>query len=213
VAVPCGDCHKESAEIPVNVNATAVYHWRDLNCVSCHADPHKGQFNERMQQVRADRSIVGCEACHSTKSWKELSRFDHSKTNFPLTGAHRVTACANCHKPPNLETRLINADFKSAPTACEDCHEDIHGKQFATGQITHCVDCHNSLKWKPSLFDHDRRTEFPLAGAHQNVHCADCHKLTKLVSGKSILFYKPTPKECSDCHGVTNPIPVSKQRS
>jgi hypothetical protein len=213
VAVPCGDCHKESAEIPVNVNATAVYHWRDLNCVSCHADPHKGQFNERMQQVRADRSIVGCEACHSTKSWKELSRFDHSTTIFPLTGAHRATACADCHKPPNLETRLINTDFKSAPTACEDCHEDVHGKQFATRQITHCVDCHNSLKWKPSLFDHDRRTGFPLAGAHQNVRCAECHKLTKLVSGKSILVYQPTPKECSDCHGATNPIPISKPGS
>ncbi len=60
-----------------------------------------------MQQARADGTLAGCEACHTTKSWKELSGFDHSKTKFPLLGAHRATACIDCHKPPNLETKLI----------------------------------------------------------------------------------------------------------
>jgi hypothetical protein len=211
IAAPCSDCHKESAQ--VQPKPAVAYHWKNLNCTSCHADPHKGQFTERMQQLRADKTVAGCEACHSTKSWKELSRFDHSKTTFPLVGAHRVTACMDCHKPPNLEAKLINVDFKAAPTQCEDCHEDIHGKQFARGQGTLCIDCHNSMKWKPSLFDHDRRTEFPLRGAHQNVRCAECHKLTKLVAGKSVLFYKPTPKECAACHGATNPVPASKPHS
>jgi NAD-dependent SIR2 family protein deacetylase len=109
-----------------------------------------------------------------------------------------------------LETKLINVDFRAAPTQCEDCHEDIHGKQFAKGQVTHCVDCHNTMKWKPSLFDHDRRTEFPLRGAHQNVRCADCHKLTKVLAAKTILFYKPTPKECTSCHGPTKLVPKQK---
>ena len=166
-----------------------------------------------MQQLRADKTVAGCEACHSTKSWKELSRFDHSKTTFPLVAAHRATACMDCHKPPNLEAKLINVDFKGAPTRCEDCHADVHGKQFATGQVTRCIDCHNSMKWKPSLFDHDRRTEFPLRGAHQNVRCADCHKVTKVEAGKPVLFYKPTPKECAACHGAMNPIPTSKSHS
>ncbi len=209
VAVPCLDCHKESADF--RPKPAVIYHWQSLNCTSCHADPHNGQFKERMQQARANGTAAGCEACHSTKSWRELSGFDHSKTSFPLLGAHRATACIDCHKPPNLETKLIDVDFKAAPTQCEGCHEDIHGKQFAKGAATPCADCHNSMKWKPSLFDHEHRTDFPLRGAHQDVRCADCHKLTKLVAGKTVLFYKPTPRECADCHGPTNPVPGKKR--
>jgi hypothetical protein len=207
IAVPCSDCHKEVANQP---KSAVLYHWKNLDCTSCHADPHKGQFKERMAQKRADGSLAGCEACHVTKSWKELSGFDHSKTKFPLIGAHRATACMDCHKPPNLETKLLNVDFSAAPTQCEECHEDIHGKQFAKGEVTHCVDCHNSMKWKPSLFDHETRTTFSLKGAHQNVRCGECHKLTKEVGNKTVLFYKPTPKDCASCHGPTNPVPKSK---
>ena len=132
-----------------------------------------------MLQPRADGTAAGCEACHTTKSWKELSGFDHSKTSFPLLGTHRAMACIDCHKPPNLETKLINVDFKTAPTKCEECHEDAHGKQFAKAGVTQCAECHNSLKWKPAFFDHDQRTEFPLRGVHRNVRCAECHKLTR----------------------------------
>jgi LSD1 subclass zinc finger protein len=105
----------------------------------------------------------------------------------------------------------MNVDFKAAPTQCEDCHEDIHGKQFATMEVTRCAECHNSMKWKPSLFDHDKRTTFALRGAHQNVRCAACHKLTRVVGAKTVVFYKPTPKDCAACHGPTNPVPKVKQ--
>jgi hypothetical protein len=208
IAVPCADCHKESAEFQPK---DFIYHWKQLNCTGCHEDIHKGQFKERMAQVRSDGTPVGCEACHTTKSWKELSGFDHSKTKFPLQGAHRATACIDCHKPPNLGTKLIDADFKAAPTVCEDCHEDVHGKQFAKGETTPCADCHNSMKWKPSLFDHDKRTAFALRGAHQNVKCGECHKLFKEVGAKRVLFYKPTPKDCVACHGPNPPTPGSKK--
>ena len=208
IAVPCADCHKESIEFQPK---DFIYRWKSLNCTSCHEDIHKGQFNDRMRQMRAAGTPAGCEACHSTKSWKELSSFDHSKTKFPLLGAHRATACIDCHKPPNLETKMINVDFKTAPMLCEDCHEDIHGKQFAKGETTPCADCHNSMKWKPSLFDHEKRTAFPLRGAHQNVKCSECHKLFKEVAAKKVLFYKPTPKDCVACHGPNPPVAGSKK--
>jgi hypothetical protein len=197
-ATPCADCHKTSTEFQP---ASAIYHWKNLDCTSCHSDPHKGQFRERMQQARADGKPAGCEACHSTKSWKELSRFDHAKTSFPLVGAHRATACIDCHKPPNLETKLIAVDFKAAPSQCEDCHEDVHGKQFAKAAVTRCAECHSTEKWKPALFDHEIRTSFSLRGAHQNVRCQDCHKFTRVIEAKTVLFYKPTPKDCAACHG------------
>lgn len=202
VAVPCGDCHKQEAYAEGSPKPVVFYHWKDLSCVTCHQDPHKGQFAKRMQQLRADGTPAGCEACHSTKSWKELSRFDHSKTTFALVGAHKATACIDCHKPPNLETKLIAADFTAAPTKCEDCHEEAHGKQFAKDGITACVDCHNSAKWKPALFDHDKRTSFSLQGLHKNVKCEGCHKEIRMVDAKKVLFYKPTPKQCEGCHAA-----------
>src|SRR5207237_9757936 len=69
-------------------------------------------LHDALPILRANRKPAGCEACHSTDSWKDLQRFDHAKTSFPLLGAHRATACIDCHKPPNMETKLIDADFK-----------------------------------------------------------------------------------------------------
>ena len=204
IAVPCNDCHKPAAYAPVQPKPVVVYHWQDRSCTTCHADPHKGQFREGMAKLESNRNPAGCEACHSTKTWKDLQRFDHSATEFPLVGAHRAVECKACHKPPALETKLTNVDFRIAPKKCEECHEDIHGAQFANAQrITPCADCHNSARWKPSLFDHDKRTTFSLQGAHRNVRCGQCHQLTKLIAGKKVLFYKPTPKDCAACHGPT----------
>jgi phage FluMu protein Com len=222
-AVLCSDCHKPAsafpsvALLPASVavqteppstepgpgyHTTAVYHFQDMSCTTCHKDPHNGQFDERMKALRADGTRIGCEACHTTKNWRDLTRFDHDRTKFALLGAHRAVACIDCHKPPNLGTKLVEADFTQASTKCEDCHEDAHGRQFAKAEgITPCADCHNSAKWKPALFDHETRTQFSLKGGHQNVRCADCHKLFRDVDGKQVLFYKPCPKDCKDCHG------------
>lgn len=199
IAVPCADCHRLSDQFKP---PTAIYHWNSLDCTSCHADPHRGEFKERMLRVNASGKAAGCEACHSTKTWKELSQFDHSQTAFPLLGAHRATACIDCHRPQNMETTLVHVDFREVPTRCEQCHEDVHGKQFAKNDVTSCADCHNSNRWRPSLFDHEKRTAFPLEGAHRSVRCDACHELTRQVEGKTVLFYKPTPKACEACHGA-----------
>jgi hypothetical protein len=204
VAVPCSECHKAADTLAPK--PVAAYRWDNLTCVTCHSDPHKGQFKDRMQKLGPGGKPVGCEGCHTTKAWRELSGFDHASTSFPLVGAHRATACIDCHKPPNMETRLLNVDFKTAPNKCEECHEDIHGKQFAKSGVTPCAECHNSAKWKPSLFDHDKRTAFSLQGAHRNVRCEACHKASRVVESKTVLFYKPTPKECAACHGP-GPVP------
>jgi hypothetical protein len=220
VAVLCSDCHKPasafrtatllpaSAAVQVENSAqkpgyhtTAVFHFRDDSCTTCHKDPHNGQFDERMKALRGDGTPIGCEACHGTKNWKDLTRFDHDRTKFALVGAHKAVVCIDCHKPPNLGTKLIDANFTEAPIKCEECHQDVHGKQFAkTEGITPCADCHNSAKWKPALFDHEK-TQFSLKGGHQNVRCGDCHKQLRDVDGKQVLFYKPCPKDCKDCHG------------
>ena len=195
MAVACIDCHK-----PAVAGRSAPFHFDNLSCTTCHAEPHKGQFVARMQKIDSTGRAAGCEACHSTKSWSDVSRFDHSTTGFVLTGAHRAVDCASCHRPPNLERKLLNVNFKAAPTQCEDCHEEVHGLQFAKGAVSRCAECHVTGKWKPSLIDHDK-TSFPLKGGHQNVRCGACHKAVRVVEGRDVLFYKPTPTECAACHG------------
>jgi predicted CXXCH cytochrome family protein len=194
VAVACDDCHK-----PMGASTVPVYHFRPLSCTSCHEDIHKGQFTSRMVLLDASHKPLGCEACHSTNEWKDLARFDHARTKFPLLGAHRSVACIDCHRPPNMERTMIHVQFAGASTSCKDCHENPHADQFST-RGDDCASCHNSNKWRPSLFDHEK-TAFSLKGAHQDVACAACHTTKKPVDGKLVLFYKPTPTACSACHG------------
>ena len=198
VAVACNECHK-----PPIGSTVAVFHFTQLSCTSCHEDIHKGEFAERMSRRDSAGKPSGCLACHSTREWADLTKFDHAGTDFPLIGSHRAVACADCHKPPNMELTLLHVQFKSAPTACRDCHENPHADQFGA-KAGDCAACHNSNKWRPSLFDHNK-TAFSLKGGHQDVACSACHTLKKPVDGNLVLFYKPTPKACEACHTGTIP--------
>ncbi len=198
-AVPCLDCHKSSPNF--KPKPTAQYRWPSLACTSCHADPHDGRFNSLMRGTDSSGTAARCETCHSTQMWSDLSGFDHSKTAFSLSGAHKSTKCASCHKPPNLTTGLLRVDFKAAPTRCEACHADVHGLQFTKNGVTECARCHDAARWKPSLFDHDKQASFALTGAHRKVRCETCHTSTRTVERRNVLFYKPTPRECVACHG------------
>jgi hypothetical protein len=196
VAVPCADCHKLGAA--GRSDKVVPYHFENRDCTACHKDPHKGEFNDRMARKRANGTPFGCEACHNVKSWADINGFDHSKTRFPLVGAHRTVVCGDCHKA----TTAYESRFKGTPQQCEACHNDVHDSQFvAKDAKTHCADCHNSQRWVPSIFDHDTRTHFALTGGHANVPCAKCHLQTRLVGEKLIVVYKNTPKKCVDCHG------------
>jgi hypothetical protein len=203
VAVGCADCHKVG--LAGRTDKILPFHFEDMTCTACHMDPHKGEFKDRMAAKRANGSPLGCEACHTVKSWIEITGFDHSKTKFPLAGAHRGVGCAECHKVLPGTTEI---QFKGVTKECEGCHMDPHGGQFTAKDGTiKCADCHIDQRWVPSTFDHDKRTQFPLTGAHSNVGCDKCHSLQKEIQGKMILFYKPTPKNCADCHGAdSSPI-------
>ena len=197
-AVACVDCHKAPLGTKV-----IPYHFSQVTCVTCHEDIHKGQFDKRMAAPGPAGKPLGCEACHSTKEWKDLSKFDHSQTDFPLLGSHRAVACADCHKPPNMELNLVHVDFAKAEKTCVGCHENPHSDQFGD-RASNCEGCHNNNKWKPSLFDHDK-TKFPLKGGHEDVACSACHQLKKMVNETEVLFYKPTPIACEACHGADIP--------
>lgn len=199
-AVPCVDCHKIGAT--GRTDKILPFHFENHTCTACHNDPHHGEFKDRMAQRRANGVPLGCEACHNTKSWAEVTGFDHSKTKFPLTGSHRAVACGACHK---VQPGAHEVKFKGTSQVCEDCHKDPHASQFSKDAKVSCADCHATQRWTPSKFDHDTRTHFPLQGGHAKVPCDACHKNFQIVNDKPVLYYKPTPSKCADCHGANIP--------
>ncbi|MBI3593644.1 MAG: cytochrome C [Nitrospirae bacterium] len=142
-----------------------------IDCISCHQkdDKHRGKLGE------------SCARCHTENSWKEIDKFNHKKTNFPLEGKHIETKCALCHK-----TQL----FKDAPRLCIDCHkkDDEHKGLFGKK----CEACHTAKTWEREDFNHFKETGYPLLDKHRNVKCPECHTQT--------MFVAKTSRMCVSCH-------------
>lgn len=166
------------------------------NCFSCHAKDYNATTNPN--HVRANFP-QDCGLCHTTASWLGAT-FDHSKTGFPLTGAHATIACATCH---------VNNNYTSLATNCVGCHQKdfnatTNPNHVTAGFPTDCAVCHTTTAWQPATFDHSR-TSFPLTGMHVNVPCASCH-----VNNN----YTTLPTTCVGCHqkdfnSTTSPNHVS----
>ena len=96
-ALACTQCHTGASF------ATAP-----LTCVGCHLTDYNQTTNPNHAQAAFP---TDCSLCHSTIDWTGAT-FDHSKTTFPLTGAHVTTPCAPCHVNNNYTTladRTANA--------------------------------------------------------------------------------------------------------
>jgi len=152
------------------------------NCGSCH-------LKDYQKTTDPNHAAAGfptdCSICHTTVSWSG-AQFDHSKTPFPLTGAHVTVACELCH---------INNNFTNLSTACVSCHlKDYNGttnpNHLQAGFPQRCDVCHTTTAWMPANFDHSK-TPFPLTGAHLTTPCNSCH-----VNGQFV----GTPTDCYSCH-------------
>jgi hypothetical protein len=196
VAVACIECHKMPPGERVPAAVRFVFAARA--CKDCHEDPHGHLSAPRIFAVSgAAAQEPGCQDCHTLRSWRDMSRFDHARTTYPLTGAHGAVKCTECHRPPLGLKRIT---FRGAPTACSGCHEDIHANQFSmNGSTADCAACHRTGRWKPAVIDHDK-ARFALKGVHRDVPCAQCHKQKQEINGKLAILYKATPHDCISCH-------------
>ncbi len=145
-----------------------------MTCYACHQKDDKHEGSQGRQ----------CESCHNDASWK-VTLFDHGKTRFPLTGRHNGVICQDCH---------ASKRFKDTPRDCIACHlkDDKHKASLGT----QCETCHNTRHWKSWDFNHDKRTKYPLTGAHTKVRCAVCHTQAA-PKGKPIAELS---QRCVDCH-------------
>lgn len=185
----CADCHRTASRVStaarLSPEPTAAPGWIGLEqtCVACHRDVHRGSLDKN------------CLACHDVQHWKPAPRFDHAKTDYPLTGMHRDVSCAQCHKagttPADTAQRVVG--FKPLTHRdCASCHADPHHGRF----VGACGDCHVTTGFKVierGHFDHDR-TRYPLRGRHASVSCSACHDAPG-VKGKN-----PSFAHCRDCH-------------
>ena len=179
--VNCASCHQLDGQTNA-ANVFADHRGKDFhNCVACHEDVHDSKFG------------TDCKQCHTEESFfkiKNLDKFDHNRTEFPLLGKHAAVDCKQCH-----ETRLTDP---VAHTNCMDCHEDFHEGQFVSINTTpvDCKACHNVEGFQPSLFTIEKHNEgpFPLTGAHLATPCASCHLQEKEWTFRNI------GSACIDCH-------------
>src|SRR5450759_3969064 len=207
-AASCDDCHKRGALSAYNTMSTA--------CFSCHQKDFQGAQNPNHA---LQGFVKTCESCHSTDTWLD-AKFDHSLTNFPLTGAHAVPprACTDCH---------VNNNYNLTQTACVSCHlKDFtnatnpnHAQQ---GFAQTCESCHTTAAWSPAQLDHSK-SGFPLTGSHTVPPraCSDCHinnnytiTNTSCVSCHQSDYDKAKtpvdhagahfPTTCATCHDTTN---------
>ena len=147
----------------------------DVKCIKCHIDnkfkdtPKTCVACHKKDDEKAHRGKLGtdCAKCHSEKDWK-TTKFDHSKTKFPLLGKHEEVKCDKCH---------IDKKYKDTPKLCNACHKKDDDKAHKGRFGPKCETCHTERDWKEILFEHDKKTKFPLLGKHRApLKCVSCHK-------------------------------------
>lgn len=156
----------------------------DPACVSCHADPHRGELG------------IDCALCHVPRTFIDRSRMQqrHQGTRFPLRGSHRALDCEDCHSltPPGA------LQWVNTPSECVDCHEQAY---LATVAPDHqaldfpreCDLCHVPTVWEAARFNHALTSE----------PCVTCHLPDYQSTADprhDVVFF---PTTCEDCHTPT----------
>jgi len=181
VATPCISCHKTGKDWKFKIP--------EQKCNNCHQDIHENAIDKKYYPEK------NCETCHTSGSWASIS-FDHNQTDYPLEGGHQAVNCGNCHF--DRSKGLVVQKIKGLDRACNNCHKDVHGGQFAKNGLTDCASCHTFRAWDSIGFDHDK-TRFKLDGEHKNVDCYQCHK--DFIRGtENVRSFKLGKFKCVDCH-------------
>ncbi len=185
IATPCFACHVDEA--------SEKWKFRNIGerCIDCHTNFHEDAISEKFIPNN------DCRACHGSETWDAIS-FDHSQTDWPLTGRHTAISCSECHFNYSENNELLSQNFINLSQDCASCHNNVHEDNFAINGITDCNRCHVTSSWMPEKFNHNE-TRFPLTGKHKEVNCKACHQ-ERNSNGDSTFIYKLNKLDCIDCH-------------
>lgn len=167
----CVECHQNPAN------------FAEFTCTTCHINPETDQNHSTVSGYSYESSA--CLVCHPTGDAGDV--FDHNTTNFPLTGAHTMVDCNQCHAN----------GYAGTPTQCSACHTNDYNassnpNHTALGIPMDCAMCHTTDPgWAPATFPIHNNYHV-LNGAHAVIanDCAACH------NGN----YNNTPNTCAGCH-------------
>jgi hypothetical protein len=174
-------------------------------CLSCHQD-----INAQLAQKTGLHASLtqprDCASCHHDHQGRDfdpaqaaMTFFDHSRTLFPLSGAHGLLDCQRCH---------TGAGYTALDTRCAACHAEpaAHSGMFGGD----CAACHTTAAWRPATlqgkaFDHS------LVGFTLNLHpvdfqqapiqCTGCHK-GQIKSQPAGQPAQLDPQPCVACHAA-----------
>jgi hypothetical protein len=212
----CTVCHTASAWSPAffdhnNTNFPLTGAHLTLNCIDCHSNGYTGTPTDCWSCHETDYNGVinpshitnnfnhDCTICHNTSAWLPAF-FDHSNTDFPLTGTHLTLDCSECH----------SNGYSDTPTDCFSCHEANYNNttnpnHLAAGFPTDCESCHNTSNWNQTTWNHDNQY-FPIySGKHDQewTTCDECH----------VDLNDFTVFECIFCHPHDNQTQVDLDHS
>jgi hypothetical protein len=175
----------------------------DVQCATCHLD-------DALATASPDHQALGwtssCDRCHIPTSWTGAG-FNHA--TFPLTGAHTVLDCSECH---------FGGGFRGIPTDCSGCHlPDYQGAtdpdHVAGGFPTSCEQCHDTTSWEGAFFSHagissgcvschladyQGATDPDHAGGGFSTSCEQCHGTTTWEG--AFFSHAGITSGCVDCH-------------
>ncbi len=195
----CSQCHSEKGWLKSDFNHDKTDFpllggHQQLPCSSCHLNQqYKGTQTACVAcHLSKDKhfGVMGkkCQNCHEEQKWTKIRFSHHKDTDFDLTGHHKKLACESCH--------LKNQSLKLSQQ-CIDCHKDDDIHRSANG--SECKQCHGTVSWGKTDFNHNQDTQFKLVGAHKQISCESCH--SSGIKGKTNV----KGRNCADCHKAIDP--------
>ncbi len=175
-------------------------------CADCHSN--LGRIKASAPSSRHIRVIGDCDFCHTSDSWTNVARVDHSAV---------VGSCANCHN--GVISTGKHSGHIASTNICDDCHTTFNWKFYHVNIDSNCVSCHNGAIAEGKNPTHILSTAI----------CEDCHRTStwrvKRVNHNSVIgtcfschndviatgknpTHIPSSDDCSLCHSVTGWIPA-----
>lgn len=186
--IDCRECHQPDFIKDADIKEReGTFLGLQTACLDCHDDYHQKTLGN------------DCIQCHSFDRFEPASKFDHSKADFLLRGAHVNVECIECH-PVIVKNGTDFQQFTDlAFNNCIDCHYDPHDGHLAGS----CIQCHTESSFTNFVgqgkFDHNK-TNFELRGSHRTVNCFECH--TQTSNTKTVFQDNLNIQEnnCVECH-------------
>lgn len=128
----CSECH------------TTPNNYSLFSCIDCHEHNRTDTDAQHLGVIGYVYNSLNCFDCHPDGENRPV--FNHTLTDFPLTGAHLNVECSQCHTS-NIERVSIE---------CVDCHiqdylKSISPNHQAKSISTDCISCHTTSNWNASV--------------------------------------------------------------